>query len=512
MISNHFRSPLVAAHLGRPEKVLEINPADNEFFFAPTGETGAKVNANNLLLKYGQTYTRGYTHPGPTLSRKFFATEADDDGNKAQSTAIVAECNAQTVPTLKSHYVVTKPEKMATKSKIAFKHFKGDPVPWPSDDEIAAAREESQQRIQAAFYSRRTKSAMLKKSLWGQMKANKKKMGKKEKKGKKEKRDKKSKKHKKAKEEKKAKKEKRGMGDGGDENKKEKKARTAGDKGTEDKGMKGRGDAKGDKEDKGKEKKNAPTGSETCSEDKGRVGRADHKGGIEDKGKAEKKAHTEGERGTGKEDKGTGEQDKGECEQDKGKAGAKAHTEGETGTVKDGEGTGEQDKGEGEQDKGKDDSAKGDEANVAVPKRRGKASSLTKSQRDWVASEVFKTLGPLAYNSGTTMSNPLLADMIEKGRQGNVLQASVTFEQVRHVARTHRPSQVPTFTDAQAAFVDNFCEKKWGDAGAVPSSAVMCLIAKMGVEEGVWKEGEYTTIALQEYCRLWRQRNARDVD
>ena len=134
-------------------KCLDIFPPDSAYFFDPAavGGKGASVRADNLLRKYGRTYTPDYEHPGPTLSRKFFATEADDETDLAKAKAVVAECNAHLGSTADASYVVPKAERVAARSAATFRTYKGEPAPWPSGEEVNARREESRQRVLKAF-------------------------------------------------------------------------------------------------------------------------------------------------------------------------------------------------------------------------------------------------------------------------------------------------------------------------------------------------------------------------
>ena len=135
-------------------KCLDIHPPDSVLFFdtAAAGGKRARVRAGDLLKKYGKTYTPNHQHPGPTLSRKFFSTEADDDSDLAKAKAMVAECNAHLGPTANASYVVPKAERVAAQSAATFRTYKGDPVPWPSPEEVESRRAESKQRALKAFH------------------------------------------------------------------------------------------------------------------------------------------------------------------------------------------------------------------------------------------------------------------------------------------------------------------------------------------------------------------------
>ena len=126
-------------------KCLDINPPNSVLFF------NTAALANDLLRKYGETYTPNHEHPGPTLSRKFFSTEADDNSDVAKAKAMVAECNAHLGSTAESSYVVTKAERVAARSAATFRTYKGEPAPWPSSEEVESRRKESEQRLLRAF-------------------------------------------------------------------------------------------------------------------------------------------------------------------------------------------------------------------------------------------------------------------------------------------------------------------------------------------------------------------------
>ena len=136
------------------KKVLDIHPPDSKRFFAVTGGTRDRVMANALLLRYGRIYLPGYEHPGPTLSRKYFTTEAADDDNVEKAKAVVAEVNAHRASTAARNYNVLKPAKLAMKGAVTFKIYRGDPLSWPSDEQLDAKREESLARVAKAFKGR----------------------------------------------------------------------------------------------------------------------------------------------------------------------------------------------------------------------------------------------------------------------------------------------------------------------------------------------------------------------
>ena len=92
------------------DRVLQVHPAECKLFLAPTSAEGKRVCASNLLARYGKIYTPGFQHPGPTLQRKYFHTEAFGESNQEKAFQMLADMDGHSVSTAKSTYVCVKPK------------------------------------------------------------------------------------------------------------------------------------------------------------------------------------------------------------------------------------------------------------------------------------------------------------------------------------------------------------------------------------------------------------------
>lgn len=133
-------------------KVIDIHSPDSEFFLAPTSKSGHRVSAAQLLRKWGEVYTPEHQHPLPTLSRKYFATETVDDQNKEKALQLLCDMDGHSKNTARKSYVIPNLDADSRASESVFRNSDGDPMTWPSPEELAAGKVRSHARIQESFF------------------------------------------------------------------------------------------------------------------------------------------------------------------------------------------------------------------------------------------------------------------------------------------------------------------------------------------------------------------------
>ena len=134
------------------QKVLDLHSTDCHLFLDPPKAGTKHVNAAELLKKWGHVYTPGHQHPGPTLQRKYFHTEAADEGNSGKAFQALCDMDGHSKKTGRSHYVVPNPKADAKVAAAVYKNFAGEPVAWPSEMDLADGRSRSMKRINACFF------------------------------------------------------------------------------------------------------------------------------------------------------------------------------------------------------------------------------------------------------------------------------------------------------------------------------------------------------------------------
>ena len=141
--------------------LLDIHESDgSELFILPTlTKTGNLVVAANLLKTWGAAYTPGHQHPGPTLQRKFFHTETHEAQARDDRMRKLCEADGHSLKTAQKHYVVRNAESHARNGLSMFSSVLGEPVEWPSDEELESGRGRSLARIQECFLGRRRRRA-----------------------------------------------------------------------------------------------------------------------------------------------------------------------------------------------------------------------------------------------------------------------------------------------------------------------------------------------------------------
>jgi hypothetical protein len=134
------------------QKVLDLHGEDAVLFLDPAKAQTGRVNAAQLLKKFASVYTPGYQYPGPTLQRKFFHTKVEDEDHKGDALKVLCDMDGHSKKTGRGHYVLPNPKSDAKAAKSVFRNFAFEPVPWPSEEELADGRGRSLERLRTSFY------------------------------------------------------------------------------------------------------------------------------------------------------------------------------------------------------------------------------------------------------------------------------------------------------------------------------------------------------------------------
>ena len=137
-------------------KLLQVHDKDAKLFLAPPRTTSKKIVMANLLSLYTAVYLPGWQELGATLARKFFHSEELDKTAYDQFFKELCDVDKHSVPTGKAKYKISKKEAEAQKALLVFRTMLGEPVPWPSDEELAAGKKASIARLQS--FSKQRKS------------------------------------------------------------------------------------------------------------------------------------------------------------------------------------------------------------------------------------------------------------------------------------------------------------------------------------------------------------------
>jgi hypothetical protein len=161
LVFEHHKTERCFGRLGRfvppgnrqaMHKVLELHGEDAVLFLDPAKAQTGRVNAAQLLKKFASVYTPGYQYPGPTLQRKFFHTKMEDEEHKGDALKVLCDMDGHSKKTGRGHYVLPNPKSDAKAAKSVFRNFAFEPVPWPSEEELADGRGRSVDRLQTSFH------------------------------------------------------------------------------------------------------------------------------------------------------------------------------------------------------------------------------------------------------------------------------------------------------------------------------------------------------------------------
>ena len=129
-------------------KMLDIHPATAELFFDPPRQETKLVSCNALLSRFSAVYTPDYQPFQATLLRKLFHSKALEERTADRVFKELCTADKHSVPTGKKHYVAANAAQDARNTAAIYKSILGDPIKWPTAEELSAGKERSVARLQ----------------------------------------------------------------------------------------------------------------------------------------------------------------------------------------------------------------------------------------------------------------------------------------------------------------------------------------------------------------------------
>jgi len=112
------------------------HPRTSDLFFQPCG--GKHVSISYYLRKFGQDNFPGLPAPNSNLLRKQFASVTDRHAKQNKCFQMMEAYDKHGAQTQKKSYICTSAEQDAEYGQYIFKEVYGDPVAWPTPEEMKA--------------------------------------------------------------------------------------------------------------------------------------------------------------------------------------------------------------------------------------------------------------------------------------------------------------------------------------------------------------------------------------
>lgn len=122
------------------QAALKVHPAEAKFFFDPARASTKVVTMSSLLTKWSEVFTPDHLSAGPTLQRKLMHTKPQDEEVASKVFAEICKYDKHKTTTGQRNYVAAALEDEAKKGAIIFKNVLGDPVQWPTPQEVKAGK------------------------------------------------------------------------------------------------------------------------------------------------------------------------------------------------------------------------------------------------------------------------------------------------------------------------------------------------------------------------------------
>ena len=129
-------------------KMLDIHPATAELFFDPPRLETKVVQCGALLTRFSAVYTPEYQPCQATLMRKLFHSKAVEDRTADRVLKELCEADKHSLWVGKHNYVAANAAQDARRTAAVFRAVLGDPVNWPTPEELSAGKERSIARLQ----------------------------------------------------------------------------------------------------------------------------------------------------------------------------------------------------------------------------------------------------------------------------------------------------------------------------------------------------------------------------
>ena len=129
-------------------KLLDIHPATAELFFDPPRLETKLVSCNALLTRFSAVYTPEYQPLQATLMRKLFHSKALEERPADRMFKALCKSDKHSLKCGLKSYVAANAAQDARMTAAVYKAILGDPVEWPTAEELSAGKERSLARLQ----------------------------------------------------------------------------------------------------------------------------------------------------------------------------------------------------------------------------------------------------------------------------------------------------------------------------------------------------------------------------
>ena len=129
-------------------KMLDIHPATAELFFDPPRLETKLVSCNALLRRFSAVYAPEYQPIQATLMRKLFHSKALEEPTADRMFEELCKADKHSLKVGKRNYVAANAAQDARRTAAVYKVILGDPVSWPTAEELSAGKERSMARLQ----------------------------------------------------------------------------------------------------------------------------------------------------------------------------------------------------------------------------------------------------------------------------------------------------------------------------------------------------------------------------
>ena len=139
-------------------KLLKIHPDDSYLFFQPAKAESKLLSIDWALKKFSQVYFPDHQRAGATLQRKFMGTRSRRHTVAEKVWDEVCKMQKHTNGCGENDYVCETPQEQADRDLAIYRGVVGEPVPWPSKDELKEHRAASLLRLESFWCRKRNTS------------------------------------------------------------------------------------------------------------------------------------------------------------------------------------------------------------------------------------------------------------------------------------------------------------------------------------------------------------------
>ena len=138
-LGRHFQPAMWSAtdcYLALPPLEGSNYTPENKPFLRPALCSMKDAGLHKLLKTGGRIFCPKNTFPRTDLQRKWISEAVCEDENVEKGRQWIAQFNAHTLATQEAPYVLEGPKRQATNAKFMIETFFGEPVEWPSDEQL----------------------------------------------------------------------------------------------------------------------------------------------------------------------------------------------------------------------------------------------------------------------------------------------------------------------------------------------------------------------------------------